>query len=592
MRVAVLVKQVPAPVELTFTGGRLVRTGIPLETSAYCRRANARAVNLPGGPDDEVVVFTMGPPSAADTLREMIACGAHRGVLVCDPALAGSDTLVTASVLAAAIRLEGPFDLVLTGAYTLDSETGHVGIQLAERLGLPFVGPCRTLEVVGGVLVGVVEHDGGYSDVEVALPAVASAAERLCLPSRADADRWEQVPAALVRRIGVPELGLDPASVGVAGSPTQIRDPVQLPAVPRRRWRTTSGAEAVRLWRNLGGPVGRPEPAGPDVAYAAPDDNPVWSVLDPTAIGPDEAMLAAVGALARRVGRRVLAVAGASATAPPNVDGRLLLLGGSDAAEDWSAALADRLRARPPHAVVVEATTWGREFAARVAARLGWGLVGDATAVTVEGGRLLAWKPAFSNQALVPVTSTSPTLMMTVRPGALAGPGPYAGRAAPEAEVLPVAGTTRVIASPVRGADHGLRDLHRAKRLVIVGAGVEPEGYLLIEELCALLDAGPIAATRKVADQGWLPRSRQIGITGRSVAPELVVSICASGRFSHSVGFSLASVVLAVNADPEAEIFERADIGIVGDWRAVVTELTAVLGAAAGPLSSASRRRR
>jgi electron transfer flavoprotein alpha subunit len=585
MRVAVLVKQIPAPAELTFAGGHLVRTGIPLETSAYCRRANARAVTLAGGPHDEVVVFTMGPPSAADALREMIACGAGRGVLVSDPALAGSDTLVTAAVLAAAIRLEGPFDLVLTGAYSLDSETGHVGIQVAEMLDLPFVGPCRTLDILGDVAVGTVECDGGYLDVEVALPAVASAAERLCRPSKTDADRWKQVPAALIREIGVRELGLDPAQVGSAGSPTRVCDPVQVPGVRRKRLRTTSVAEAVRLWQDLTVPLGRPEPEWSDGVGAAPDDAPVWCVLDPTAIGPDEAMLAAVGTLARGVGRRVLAVAGASSSAAAalSVNGWLLLLGGSDAAEDWSTALADRLRARPPHAVVVEGTRWGREFAARVAARLGWGLVGDATSLIGDGGRLLAWKSAFSGQALVPVTSTSPTLMVTVRPGALAGPGPHRGWAAPATDVMPVPRVTRVIASPVRGLDRAMRELHRAKRLVVVGAGVEPEGYPLIEQLCAQLDAGPIAATRKVADQGWLPRSRQIGTTGRSVAPELVVSIGASGRFSHSVGFRGALVVMAVNADPAAEIFEQSDIGIVGDWRPVVTELIATLAAAKVP---------
>ncbi|WP_067510211.1 FAD-binding protein [Actinoplanes sp. TFC3] len=587
MRIAVLVKQIPAPVELTFTGGHVVRTGVPLETSAYCRRANARAVTLADGPDDEVVVFTMGPPSAVDVLREMIACGAHRGILVSDRALAGSDTLVTAAVLAKAIRLEGPFDLVLTGACSLDSETGHVGIQVAEMLGLPFVGPCRRFDVVGGVATGAVEYDGGYVDVEVALPLVASAAERLCTPSKTDADRWAQVPAALIREIGVRELGFDPAQVGSAGSPTRVRDTVQVPGMPRRRLLTTSVTEAARLWHDLAVPVALPGSEWSGDARSVLDDTPVWCVLDPTAIGPDEAMLAAVSTLARSVDRRLLALTGVPATVPLGVDGQLMLVGGSTAAEDWSAALADRLRSQPPHAVVVEATTWGREFAARVAARLGWGLVGDATSLTVDGGRLLAWKSAFSGQALVPVTSTSPTLMVSVRPGALGGQGSYRSWTVPAAEVMSVPRTTRVTASPVCGLDHEMRELHRAKRLVVVGAGVEPEGYPLIDRLRVLLGAGPIAATRKVADQGWLPRSRQIGITGRSVAPELVLSIGASGRFSHTVGFSRASVVMAVNADPDAEIFAQSDIGIVGDWRAVVTELIAVLTAASMPAGAA-----
>ena len=98
----------PSPEQFMFDDGHIVRDGVDLEVNAYCRRANAKAVELacPGG---EVVVFTMGPPDADDALREMIACGATRGVHLCDPAFAGSDTLATARALAAAIRHVGPF---------------------------------------------------------------------------------------------------------------------------------------------------------------------------------------------------------------------------------------------------------------------------------------------------------------------------------------------------------------------------------------------------------------------------------------------------------------------------------------------------
>ena len=142
MRIAVLVKQIPAPEQLRFEGTRLARLGVDLEVSAYCRRANAKAVEL-AGDDGEVVVFTMGPPSAEDALREMLACGATRAVHLCDPAFAGADTLATARALAAAIRTEGPFDLILVGVNSLDADTGQVGPELAELLDLPFAAAVR-----------------------------------------------------------------------------------------------------------------------------------------------------------------------------------------------------------------------------------------------------------------------------------------------------------------------------------------------------------------------------------------------------------------------------------------------------------------
>jgi electron transfer flavoprotein alpha subunit len=86
-----------------------------------------------------------------------------------------------------------------------------------------------------------------------------------------------------------------------------------------------------------------------------------------------------------------------------------------------------------------------------------------------------------------------------------------------------------------------------------------------------------LGATRKVTDKGWLPRARQVGITGRSVAPRLYVSIGASGKFNHAIGVRAARTVLCVNSNPDALMFASADVGIVGDYREVVPLLVAEL---------------
>jgi electron transfer flavoprotein alpha subunit len=254
---------------------------------------------------------------------------------------------------------------------------------------------------------------------------------------------------------------------------------------------------------------------------------------------------------------------------------------GPGAPEDWVVPLAGRLRREVPRAVVVEATNWGRELAARVAARMSWGLVGDAVDLTVEDGEIVSWKSAFSGQALVPITSTSPTLLVTVRPGTLRAPVADAREYPADGHTLRITAASRVIYSESRDVDAGAREISSASRLLVVGAGVEPARYGELEQLRLLLGAGPLAGTRRVTDEGWLPRSRQIGITGRSVAPQLVVSIGASGKFNHTVAFSRAACVLAINRAPDAPIFEQADVGIVGDWRGVVQQLTAALRAAA-----------
>jgi electron transfer flavoprotein alpha subunit len=588
MRIAVLAKQVPRPAELTLVDGRLVRDGVGLETNAYCRRANARAVQLvaENGEDGEVVVFSMGPPSAESTLREMVACGANRGVLVSDPVLAGSDTLITAQILAAAIQNEGPFDIVFTGAYSLDSETGHIGVQLAELLGLPFIGPCRTLDIIDGVAVATVESEGGYVDVEVLLPMVASAAERLCGPSKASPEQIATVPAERISYVTAADLGLESYRVGLGASPTQVGAEARaLVANERMQVKTTSIDEAIKLLDALADAECEELNAADEIAR--PEDihtGAVWCILDPTGPEADENFLSSVVAVARRAGRPTVAVVGDGVVEPGSLGrwvDRVVQLTGPTAPEDWIAPLTERLQDQRPQSVVVEGTNWGRELAARTAARLGWGLVGDAVDLTVDDGALLAWKSAFSGQAIVPITSSSPVLLVTVRPGTLSGTvAPQDGHVAP-VEVVPTTSVSRVIYSPGRDIDTVGREVSLAARLIVVGAGVAPEDYEAVHELRELLGAGPLAGTRKVTDQGWLPRSRQIGITGRAVAPELLVSIGANGGFNHSVGFGRATRVLAINQNEDAPIFELADVGIVGDWREVVAALSEALRARA-----------
>src|SRR3954452_9094117 len=152
--------------------GRLKREGLDLEMNPYCRRAVAQAVELARtlasdhAGDHSVTFVTLGPPSAEDVLREALAWALERdvtadGVLVSDPAFAGSDTLATARALAAALEHVGPFDLVLVGRNSVDADTGQVGPELAELLDLPFLTGIRHLAVdpATGVVNARCEHD-------------------------------------------------------------------------------------------------------------------------------------------------------------------------------------------------------------------------------------------------------------------------------------------------------------------------------------------------------------------------------------------------------------------------------------------------
>jgi electron transfer flavoprotein alpha subunit len=156
----------------------------------------------------------------------------------------------------------------------------------------------------------------------------------------------------------------------------------------------------------------------------------------------------------------------------------------------------------------------------------------------------------------------------------LPAPPPRGGAEPSVAEIAVVRrGRVRVLA---RTRDDDLDALADARAVIGIGRGVQPDEYEALEPLRALLGA-ELGATRKVTDAGWLPRSRQIGITGRSIAPHLFVSIGTSGKFNHTVGVRAAGTVLAINRDAAAPIFQAADVGIVADWREVLPLLVAGL---------------
>jgi electron transfer flavoprotein alpha subunit len=236
--------------------------------------------------------------------------------------------------------------------------------------------------------------------------------------------------------------------------------------------------------------------------------------------------------------------------------------------EDVARALGDWCATQKPWAVLGPGTLWGREVTARVAARLNAGLTGDAIAFDVQDGRLVCWKSAFGGRLVAAITTRSDVQLATVRPGVLPlrYPRAEAGRAFSWSLKAQPRGRLMVLETRNTG-DVGA--LSAARVVVAVGMGAAPEDYPILDPLLDVTQAS-LAASRKVTDRGWLPRARQVGVTGHSLEPDLYIAVGISGKFNHMVGVRSAKIILAINNDPSAPIFEWADVGIVADWREAV----------------------
>jgi electron transfer flavoprotein alpha subunit len=601
LKVAVLVKQVPLAEELELdTGGRLRREGLQLELNPYCRRAVAKGAELAKASNGTCTVITLGPPSADEALREAIAWGVDRGVHLCDPLFAGSDTLATAQTLAAALRREGPFDVIFVGRNTTDGDTGQVGPEVAGILDLPFCAAVRRLTLEGESVRLLLEDDDGFREVEARLPIVLGVAERLCSPCKMEPDARRAVPAERIQKVTASELGAGPW--GDAASPTRVGAVRQL--AQARAGELLSGdvasqvVDAARILAERGALTNVQAIRAACVPEAAADrltGAPVIAVVveEERPVVARELLGSAAGLAAKIHGRVVCWLCpnalwsgtpargfAEDATLLPSDLGPLgadevveVLCGGAGALGPGD--VADELAAWAseivPWAILAPSTSYGREIAARVAVALGAGLVGDAIDFEVSERRLVAQKPGFSGAVVAEITCSSEVQIATVRPGVLPILAPRDHEAPSSRRAIAASGRVRAIS--VR-RDDDVELLARSEVVVGVGTGVDPTEYQELRALAGHL-GGELAATRRVTDAGWMPRSRQVGVTGRSIAPRLYIAVGLSGSFNHMVGVRGAHTILAVNTNPDAPVFAQSDIGIVGDWHEALPLLRA-----------------
>jgi electron transfer flavoprotein alpha subunit len=223
-----------------------------------------------------------------------------------------------------------------------------------------------------------------------------------------------------------------------------------------------------------------------------------------------------------------------------------------------------------------------RDFAPKLAAALGKGMIGDVVGYRRENSRLVFIRPMFQGRTAADVSfAGDPPWFVSFQAGAFRG-DQVAGRAsgkAPvkriEVELKPEQIRTRP-GELFREAKQAV-DLTQAPIIVAIGRGIKDPANIAMAEKLAKLLGGELAASRPICDEGWLPMDRQIGSSGQTVAPKLYLALGISGAIQHVVGMKGSRTIVAVNKDANAPIFEVADYGIVGDLFEIVPALTAEL---------------
>jgi electron transfer flavoprotein alpha subunit len=234
------------------------------------------------------------------------------------------------------------------------------------------------------------------------------------------------------------------------------------------------------------------------------------------------------------------------------------------------AAARAAIEACQPSVVLFAHTLETREWVPRLAAMLDTGLVMDCTALAAENGDLVVSKPVYGGGVMAQYVVHGAPRLATVRTGVFEA---RTGAAAVETKTIvvaePAAGRVTLIDEAKAAATGGMR-LQDAKTIVSGGRGIGgPANWHFIEETAAAI-GGAVGCSRPVADSGWVPSSHQVGLSGTSVKPDLYVAVGISGAVQHLAGISNSSTVVAINLDTDADMFTRANYGVVGDFKEVL----------------------
>jgi electron transfer flavoprotein alpha subunit len=247
--------------------------------------------------------------------------------------------------------------------------------------------------------------------------------------------------------------------------------------------------------------------------------------------------------------------------------------------EGYAKVICDEAKTGQPSVLLGGATTAGRDLLPRVAARLETGLASDCIDLRLEGDKVIAVRPMYAGKCVVEteIPQARPQ-MLSVRPNVLAVGAPVAGK---QAEVVKKgvsvtdADLRAVIKEVVKGAAETV-DLTEANIIVSGGRAMKSaENFKILWDLASALGTGTtVGASRAAVDSGYAGHDMQVGQTGKVVNPNLYVACGISGAIQHLAGMRTSKVIVAINKDPEAPIFQKADYGIVGDLFKIVPLMT------------------
>jgi electron transfer flavoprotein alpha subunit len=615
LHIIVSVKHVPDATDIRFDPItlNLIREGVPSIVNPFCLNAIEEAIRLKEKYGGTVTGIAMGPLQAQEGLREALAMGVDRAVMVSDREMAGADTLATSYTLwksVETIAKDNPFDLILSGKVAIDGETGQVPPGLAVRFNIPIVSNVTKIEKVdleSKTIVAKHRFDDGIETVSAKLPAVLTITEEANKPRKFTIDGMLKAERTQIEVWNKNTIQADSNFLGLKGSPTIVKKVFPPPGRKQGEiFDGTTNPEQAAKWlvqKLKEAHVFEASAPTNEVKTPAPINktNPseignskygeVWVFVEHFHGKPAQVPWELLGE-----GKRLAKIYGTKLGAlviGNKVEhlAKEAFIHGADKVylvedqrledyrtQPYAIAMEEAVRKFKPEALLIGGTIRGRDLAGSAATFLATGLIADCTAldVDVETGTFLGTRPDYGGNLMSTIIcpKNRPT-MASVRPRVMKALPMDNSR---DGELIRVDANLRpddlntdvVDFVPIERVGVRLED---AQIIVSGGRGLGSAKNLgLVEELADTLHA-QVGASRAAVRAGWIGPEHQVGQTGLTVRPRLYIAIGISGAIQHIVGIMNVDYIVAINRDPEAPIFKMADFGVVGDLFKIVPAL-------------------
>jgi electron transfer flavoprotein alpha subunit len=617
LHIVVCVKHVPDATDIRFDPItlNLIREGVPSIVNPFCLNAIEEAVRLKEKLGATITAIAMGPLQAQEGLREALAMGVDKAIMVSDREMAGADTLATSYTLwksIATIAQQNPFDLILTGKVAIDGETGQVPPGLAVRFNIPIISNVTKIENIDSpTKTVVVKHrfDDGIETVQAKLPAVLTITEEANKPRKFTIDGMLKAERTQIEVWNKDRIQADPNLLGLKGSPTIVKKVFPPPGRKQgeifdgtndpqeaARWLTQKliGAHVLGKGRqDTGSPAAQTSNDNNAIAQAAGNGKygEVWVFVEHfhgKSIQVPWELLGEGKRLANIYGTKL------GALVIGNNVGHLAkeaFIHGADKVylvedkrledyrtQPYAVAMEEAVRKFKPEALLVGGTVRGRDLAGSAATFLQTGLIADCTGLDVdlETGTFMGTRPDYGGNLMSTIICPKqrPT-MASVRPRVMKSLPLDEGRDGEIVRVVPNLkpddlNTKLTEFVPIERVGIRLED---AQMIVSGGRGLgSAKNLALVEELAHILHA-QVGASRAAVRAGWIGPDHQVGQTGFTVRPRLYIAVGISGAIQHIVGIMNVDYIVAINRDPAAPIFKMANFGVIGDLFKIVPAL-------------------